>query len=90
MEHKGLHKEHIVIEKSTAVEEVPLTEGTLRARRGFVEEAEREQDPTSEMRLAQIPETETSGSIELERVSSYCSSSALSIEIQQGWFSSRR
>lgn len=91
MEHKKLHKEAIVIERSTAIQRAPSTTGSLRARKGFVEigETDFEQDFSSGVRSTQASETELTYSTERERRSSVSSCSESSVNFQEGNLGSR-
>lgn len=83
MEHKKLHKEHIVIERADAVRESNLTEGTMRARKGFAAEDECEEDLISGVRSSQASERGTTCSIELERTLSTSSSTISATGIRE-------
>lgn len=83
MEHKKLHKEHIVIERSGAVQEAPSTERNVRTRKGFVEEDECEQDLTSGVKSSQASERSSICLTELERSLSISSSTVSAIGIRE-------
>lgn len=86
MEHKRLHKEAIVIERSSAIQRAPSIAGSVKARKGFVrvEETECEQDFTSETRSSQASQMEMASLNERERRSSISSCSEVSIDSRDG------
>lgn len=80
MEHKRLHREAIVIERSSAVQRAPSIAGSVKAKKGFfmVEETKFGQDMTCEIRSSQASEMEMASWNERERRSSVSSCSAVS------------